>query len=114
MAPAERDTALGQLLILAGLRDLEEPIEEELRKMPITIDITKNKVIGREYRRGLQEGRQEGRQEGDLTALRRLIEKRFGAIPGWAEERLASRSTSELEDLIVRVLDAQSLEDLLK
>jgi len=106
LAPAERDAALDQLLILAGLRDLEEPLEQETQKMPITIDLMKNKVIAREYRRGVQ--------EGESTLLRRLIEKRFGALPAWAEEKLASRSTSEIEDLGVRVLDAQSLEDLLK
>jgi hypothetical protein len=46
--------------------------------------------------------------------LRRLIEKRFGAIPEWAQERLASRSTKELEDLSERLLDAGSLKELLK
>jgi len=73
--------------------------------MPIHIDILENKVLGREYKRGLQ--------EGELKVLRRQIEKRFGPIPGWAEARLQTRSTTELEDLIERVLDAQSLEDLL-
>jgi len=114
LAPAERDTAMSQLTILAGLRDLEESVEQETQKMPITIDLMKNKVIAREYRRGLQEGLQEGRQEGEIALLRRQIEKRFGALPAWVEERLASRSTSELEDLGVRVLDAQSLEELLQ
>ena len=103
-----------QLLILAGLRHLEETVEREARKMPIFIDILENKVLGREYKRGRQEGRQEGLQEGELKLVRRLIEKRFGAMPAWAEERLASRSAPELEELSVRLLDAQSLEDLLK
>jgi hypothetical protein len=62
---------------------------------------------------GKQEGEQEGELKGELKVLRRQIEKRFGAIPAWAEERLASRTTAELEDLSVRVLDAQSLEELL-
>jgi hypothetical protein len=85
-------------------------VEREARKMPIFIDILENKVLGREYKRGLQEGR----QEGELTVLRRLIAKRFGPMPNWAEERLAGRSPAELEELSVRVLDAQSIEDLLK
>ncbi len=82
--------------------------------MPILNDILDNKVLGREFKRGWQEGRQEGRQEGELTVLRRLVEKRFGAIPGWAEEKLASRSTAELEEMSVRVLDAGSVEEILK
>jgi flagellar biosynthesis/type III secretory pathway protein FliH len=115
---AERETALAQLLFLAGLRQLEETVEQEARKMPVFIDIMENKVLGREFKRGrqegLQEGRQEGRQEGELRVLRRLIEKRFGTLPSWAEERLAGRSAAELEELSVRVLDAASMEDLLR
>ena len=111
---AGREAALGQLLILAGLRRLEETVEQEARKMPILNDILDNQVLGREFKRGLQEGKLEGKLEGERKVLRRQIEKRFGPIPSWAEEQLASPSAAELEDLIVRVLDAGSLEDLLK
>jgi Domain of unknown function (DUF4351) len=102
LVPVERGTALGQLLILAGLRHSEETVEREARKMPILNDILDNKVLGREFKRG------------ELTVLRRLIEKRFGAIPSWAEERLTGRSAADLEELCVRVLDTKSMEDLLK
>ncbi|MGI8989175.1 MAG: DUF4351 domain-containing protein [Bryobacteraceae bacterium] len=54
----------------------------------------------------------QGVQQGELTLLRRQIEKRFGAVPAWAEERLSSRP-ADLETLGVRLLDAKSLEDLL-
>jgi hypothetical protein len=103
---SKRETALDQLLILAGLRRLEETVEREIQKMPVYIDISENKVLGPAYKRGIK--------EGEVTVLRRQIEKRFGTMPAWAEERLAGRSTTELEDLSVRVLDAQSIEDLLK
>jgi hypothetical protein len=43
-----------------------------------------------------------------------MIGKRFGSIPPWLEERLAAATTNELEELGVRVLDAQSLEDFAK
>jgi hypothetical protein len=49
-----------------------------------------------------------------MTVLRRLIEKRFGPMPAWAETRLSSCSTAELADLSDRLLDAPTLEDLLK
>jgi predicted transposase YdaD len=118
LAAAEREAALSQLLILAGLRSLEETVAREIQKMPVYIDILENKVLGPPYKKGLEEGRQEGleegRREGERAILRRLIEKRFGAVPSWAEERLVGRSTIELEDLSVRVLDAQSIEDLLR
>jgi len=103
---AEREASLSQLLVLSGLRHLEESVEQEARKMPILNSILDNKVLGREYKRGLQ--------DGELTVLRRQVEKKFGPLPSWAEERLAGRSTTELEELSIRVLDAPSLEDLLK
>jgi Domain of unknown function (DUF4351) len=106
-AAAEREAALERLLILAGLRRrLGQTVEEEARKMPILNDILDHEVIGREFKKG--------RQEGELAIIRRLIEKRFGSVPSWAEERLAARTTPELEELSVRILDAKSLEELLK
>ncbi len=108
---------LSQLLILAGLRSMEEQVEQEARRMPLLNDILENRVLGREYKRGLEEGRQEGRDEGrhegELAMLRRQIEKRFGPIPPWAEQHLTTRSAAEIEDLGVRLLNAGSLDELL-
>ena len=69
LAAAEREAAFSQLLILAGLRRLEETVAREIREMPVYIDLLENKVLGPAFRRG------------ELTVLRRLIEKRFGAMP---------------------------------
>jgi hypothetical protein len=118
LEPGERQGALEQLLILAGLRKLGLVVEEEASKVPILNDILDHEVLGREYKRGLQEGVQQGAAEGAhqeaLAVLRRLIVKRFRAIPEWVEPQLASRPASELEDLILRVSDADSLEELLR
>jgi hypothetical protein len=70
--------------------------------MPIDVDIREHELF------------RAARQEGELTILRRQIEKRFGALPRWAAEKLTSLSASELEDLSVRVLDARSVEELLR
>jgi len=40
--------------------------------------------------------------------------KLFGVLPDWAEESLHSRSAAELESLGERLLDARSLEELLR
>ena len=86
--------------------------------MPILNDILDHEVLGREYKKGLekgvQQGLEQGVQRGELMVLRRQIEKRFGSIPPWAEEQLARLSASELENLSVRVLDANTLEELLR
>jgi predicted transposase YdaD len=116
---SDRQSALDRLVILAGLRKmLGTMVEEEVRKVPILNDILQHEILGREYKKGRQEGRkegrQEGRQEGELTILRRQIEKRFGSVPNWAGERLEKLSAKELEELSIRLLDAKSIESLLK
>jgi hypothetical protein len=81
--------------------------------MPITHDILDHEVIGPAIKQGIALGREEGmRQEGEVFVLRRLIEKRFGALPNWADTRLTQLSLAELDDLSLRVLDAASLDEL--
>jgi hypothetical protein len=101
-----RQSVLRQLISLAGLRHLEDLLKQETENMPIQIDISKNKILGPVYKRGLQ--------KGELTLLRRQLQKRFGRLPAWATERLAAKSSKELEKLGLRILDATTLEELLQ
>jgi predicted transposase YdaD len=117
LAAAKRETALAQLTILAGLRHLSNAVEQEARKMPIDLDIREHEILGpiiiEAEQKGREKGRQEGRQEGELAILRRQIEVRFGALPGWAREKLAAWPPTQLESLSERVLDARTLDELL-
>lgn len=109
LQPEAREFYLRALLTLAGLRGLEQLVDEEARKMPVLIDILENKVLGREFKKG----QEQGQREEACSFLRLLLQKRFGPIPTWAEENLASRSASELEELGVRLLEVGSIEELL-
>jgi len=84
--------------------------------MPILDDIMDHDVIGPTFRKGLEKGREEGREQGTQTEAlaytRRLLTRRFGALPTGFEDRLAKLSTRELEDLGLRSLDATALADL--
>jgi hypothetical protein len=62
---------------------------------------------------GRQERRQKGRQEGEAILLMHLLERRFGALPDWAKERIAAADSVALEEWGLRVLDAASLDDVL-
>ena len=62
---------------------------------------------------GRQEGRLEGRQEGKMELLRSQFELRFGALPGWAIERLQKADTETIDRWGRRIFDAQTLEDVL-
>jgi flagellar biosynthesis/type III secretory pathway protein FliH len=63
--------------------------------------------------KGRLEGEQKGRQEGEAALLLRLLERRFGALPDWARDRIAAAGTASLEEWGLRVLEAGSLEDVL-
>src|SRR5712691_1275020 len=64
-------------------------------------------------RMGIEKGLQQGIHQGEVTVLKRLLTRRFGPLPAWAEERLEQASPQELEGWAERVLEAQRLEDVL-
>ena len=102
MTRAARETALAQLTILAGLRRLARTVEQETKTMPIDLDIRDHETIGpmiveaeqKALQKAMEKGLQNGLQQGELTILRRQIEKRFGALPKWAGDKLAALSAS--------------------
>ena len=59
-----------------------------------------------------QRVRDEVRQETTRTALERLLQHRFGLLSPGVAERLRRASTSDLETWTVKVLDANTLDDV--
>jgi len=118
--PGERDRAMAELLIVAGLRRLTGEVRREAAKMPILNDIMDNEVFGPLIRKGRAEGRAEGRLEGrvegrvegQLEILQGLVEKRFGRVPAATRKRLAGLTPDQLKAASLRVLDAKRIEDL--
>ncbi len=100
------------LLILAGLRPGLTAEIEEAMTYEFDEAILDNEVLGPIYRNGMREGIQEGIQEGERTVLRRQLERRFGPLPAWAEDRLTALSAAGLNDLADRILDERTLEEL--
>jgi hypothetical protein len=98
----ERQVLLDQLYTFAGLRRLAALVEQEVRNMPLYIDISENEVLGPPFKRG------------ELTILRRQLIERFGPLPAWAEDSLTAKSSKELEEISTRLLRATSLEEFLK
>lgn len=111
--PAHRkEQWLRKILILADLRGLAGIVEREVKQMPILKTTLEHPYFGREYKRGRKEGREEGRKEGSLRLVTRAIERRFGKLPAWAEERLGEQSLSGLEKLNLRLFEVKSLKEL--
>ena len=64
-------------------------------------------------KRGRQEGRQEGLQEGRQGAeatLRGLLQRKFGAVPDWADARIAQADGETLQRWTLGLLDADTVE----
>jgi hypothetical protein len=89
--------------------DLEARLQAELvqlereRQMPYITSIE---------RMGIEKGLQQGIQQGEVIVLKRLLTKRFGPLPEWAEQRLEQASPQELEAWAERVLEAPRLEEV--
>jgi hypothetical protein len=63
--------------------------------------------------RGELRGELRGQQIGEANVLVRLLTRRFGPLPDWAEARLRAADAARLETWADAVLDAASLTDVL-
>ncbi len=64
------------------------------------------------YKRGEETGYKRGEESEGRRMLEKQLRRRFGSMPEWVEERLASAEPATLEDWAERVLDATSLEQV--
>jgi predicted transposase YdaD len=62
---------------------------------------------------GKLEGKLEGKIEGKCALLERQLTRRFGPLPAWAKEQLASATDAQLDSWAERVLDAQTIREVL-
>ena len=103
-------------MILAGIRKLDEVVEQAAKQMPILNDIMDHGVIGPAIRQGRREGKAEGRLEGKIegasAVAQRLLTARFGPLSPATKKRLAKLNLPELEDLTIRLLTAKSITEL--
>jgi hypothetical protein len=102
----------------AAKRTLEE-LSRDPEAWRIANDREASEVIYRDQMassrdEGRDEGLVVGRAEGARATLVRLLSKRFGPLPSWAEEQIARAEQGELEAYADAVLAADSLEAVLK
>jgi len=120
----ERSDALERLQILCGLRPLKAALQSEVKRMPITLNLRDNPFFQEAFAEGEErgrtegrtegraEGRTEGRVEGEYRLLSKQLERRFGPLPALLAARLEAAGSAELERWGVRLLSAQSLEEV--
>ena len=61
---------------------------------------------------GIEQGREEGRREATTSALRTLVEKRFGRIAPEVHKQIQNADRPALERWIVRAADAPSIKSV--
>ena len=118
--PEQRERAMADLMLIAGLRKLGREVRREATRMPILNDIMEHEVLGPAIRQGRMEGlaegrvegRMEGRVEGQLEVLLGQMEKRFGRVPPAIRKRLTSLKPDQLKAAALRLLDARRVEDM--
>ncbi len=126
---AARGRVLAQILLLAGLRGMAGRVEWEMKTMGVVIDITKNPVLMRWRREAIEEGEAKGRAEGLSMGLSQglskglsqgmskilleQLETKFGALPQWAESRVAKASPAQVERWARKVLTAKTLDGVI-
>ena len=62
--------------------------------------------------KGMQQGMQHGVQQGEAEFLKRLLVKRFGAIPEHLTAQIETASTAQIETWFSAALDAATLDDV--
>ena len=82
----------------------------EARGLEQGLEQGKAEGLKRGEARGLKRGKAEGLEQGKAEGLTRLLERRFGPLPGTARDRIAAAGPGELDSWLDRVLDADSLD----
>jgi len=117
--------ALVRLSLLAPLRRAQPLIQEELRSMPITIDLETHPFASQFFLKGRAEGRAEGEAEGEAKGeakgkakgkaegkadmLLRQLRRRFDALPAALEDRVRAADTGSLDAWSESLVDGKSL-----
>ncbi|NGZ07671.1 MAG: DUF4351 domain-containing protein, partial [Magnetococcales bacterium] len=92
---------------------------EENKKMPYITSVERigeerGRLLGIQIgeQRGIQIGLQKGEQKGQANILTRLLQRRFGPLPDWAQEQISKADSKSLEEWSIQILDAHSLDEV--
>lgn len=91
-------------------QEVRQEIQQEIRQ---EIQQEMQQQLLEMRRQQLLEAEQRGEEKGEAALLLRQLERRFGALPDWARDRVRAAGTVAMEEWGLRVLDAGSLEEVL-
>ncbi len=100
--------------MLALPKELEQKVWQDINEIERKAQMKYVTSVERlAVERGQMTGRLEGKLEGKLEALTRLLTRRFGPLPEWVAERLASATVEQLEAWFDSGVDAATLAEVL-
>jgi hypothetical protein len=129
LPPDDRQRAMGAILALAYHYEGKQLLDRLVEELMATQTWEERLVDAIERRRaeqaridadidaqmkaqGLAQGLSQGRAEGERVLLRRLLERRFGAIPDSLQQRIAALDSDALMALFDRALAAASIDEV--
>jgi hypothetical protein len=114
-ALAVRLSDSAKLLVLSKLRGLQKIVVEEAKKvMELSVEeLMDIPFVEEAFLKGEKEGEEKGKKEGQAEMLSHMLEGRFGPLPEWAKEKIASAEIETLEKWGLRLLNASNLEEVL-
>ncbi|MEO5330042.1 MAG: Rpn family recombination-promoting nuclease/putative transposase [Magnetococcus sp. THC-1_WYH] len=86
------------------LTPIPEDLEEVMNMLAIHIEKWSKDIE--------QRGEQKWRKEGEATMLTRQLQRRFGAVPEWVNEKITKADLPTLETWVLQFVDAQSLDEV--
>ena len=63
-------------------------------------------------KQGIEQGIEQGRLDGEATLLRQQLQRRFGPLPEWVENKLHHAQREMIEEWGLKLLDAKSLNEI--
>ncbi|MGE4125899.1 MAG: DUF4351 domain-containing protein [Pusillimonas sp.] len=90
------------------------PKIDDLKELKMTLTARFETWAEEFEQRGIEKGLEKGLLKGEALALQRLLVKRFGPLSEHAAQQIESATSEQINLWIDRVLDARSLNDVLR
>ena len=96
------------------MKEYQARYQDEGKEMASFAEHFRNEGKDLGIQQGIEKGIAKGLHQGVADSLNKLIHLKYGPIPPWAEEKIHSATHEELDQWLVNILTADSLEELLK
>lgn len=87
-----------------------EQWESDIRKQGLKEGLEAGREKGREE--GLEEGLEKGLEKGEAILLLKMLELKFGPVPEWVNDKIATGNTKTIESWAAKLLNTNTLDEV--